>query len=696
MLRTAVKRTAKAAAQKQVDQKIAARALSSKVRDPSTRISDTGRNHAAPLSADDVAVLRIQDGAFFKRQLLGQEELIPAFCKWGRYVVDKRLNKLGPALTVESLKREFEQHRERAFLRSWYGHFNCCWDDYKLREFAASAAKKAGLFVARKGFSERSAADLLHKLVGTGIGLDGITTVEGILGRITDEYWWRTKLRRIQDQRLEQLQRDLHYVGGSSSAYLSDVTFRKREVRAHSNTETLESLYAVAETDSGEKWLNLAEAAKGSQSNPVNRAAFMAVRIKGMRELAESEGMQSAFITITVPSHFHSVLASGAPNPKYVQGATASFANEWFKLVMSRIRADWQRFDLNPFGVRVAELHHDGCPHWHILLFAPKKQMQLIHRVVDKHALIDGGHTLKDKSVRVDWRDIDTSKGDAVGYVIKYVAKGVDSRHLENVKDVKNNVVSDDDSAIATLKMKYGLSVSGIQQFNFFGLPAASATVWQELRRLGQGEQGMQQVEHFSQRFNLSEPERFALTMLYKAADAGDWATYCKAMGGIYAKRSEAALQILYSTAEAMNGLEGQFCAVNRYGEPAKGRVKGIKLDCDWRAVHLVTRQHHYKVVTSKEYQRSTEFILQNTIALMDIWERAEYFQQLNEARYERYLDLIDNNIADSEGLIAVDFDELYGVIYDGTLSVGRDEFAPCGPLAAATEANLITLDLCQ
>ncbi|MCY7293807.1 replication endonuclease [Alteromonas sp. a30] len=684
MLRAQVKRAAKAAAQSQVDQKVAARALSSGVQH-----ATAGINHAVALSSEDVALLRVKDGDFFKRHLLGQEELIPAFCQWGRHFVEARLDKIGVTLTLAQLKKEFEAHKERAFLRSWYGHFNFCHDDYKLRAFATSAAKKAALYIAKKGASTRTAATLRQRLQGSGIGLDGIDTLEGVLGRLCCEYWWRTQLRKVQDRRLEQLQRDLHYVGGAHAMYLSDVTFRKREIRAHSNRDTLENLYAVADTDEGQAWVNISDAAKGSQSNPVNRAAFMAVRIKGMCELADSQGLHSAFITITAPSHFHSVLACGKPNPKYVQGASASFANEWFKLIMSRIRADWQRFDLQPFGVRVAELHHDGCPHWHILLFAAPAQMAPIQLVMEKHAL--DGERLKNKSVRIDWRDIDPEKGDAVGYVIKYVAKGVDSRHLQSVKDVKNNVVSADDNATATLKMKYGLSVAGIQQFNFFGLAAASATVWQELRRFGQGVQGMQQVETFSQRFNLSEPERFALTMLYKAADSGDWATYCQAMGGIYAKRSEAALHILYSTAEAMNGMDSQLCALNRYGEPATNRVKGIKLACDWRAVHLVTRQHHYQVVTKRDYQQSSEFIMKHTLTMMDVWERAEYFQQLSDARYERYLELVDKDIADSEGLLVMEFDALYGVMYEHC-----DEFAPCGPLAAATEANLITLDLCQ
>lgn len=687
MLKAQVKRTFKAMEQQRIHQAIAARALSGQ-----SRAFTDGVNCAPSLTADDVALLRIKDGSYFANTLVGQEELIPAFSKWARAVTDRRLKLLDAKLTLETLKKDFEAHRESVLIRSWYGTFNCCMDDYKLREFAASAAKKAGLYIARKGLTEQVAAELLYKLIDMGLGLDGVNTVEGVLNRLKDEYWWRAKLRRLQDTRLEQLQRNLHCVGGSSAMYLSDVTFRKREIRTFNNQQTLENLYAVAETDDGESWVNLAEAAKGSQSNPVNRAAFMAVRIKGLKELAQYEGMASAFITITTPSRYHSVLSTGAPNPNYIQGSTASKANQWLKLIYSRIRADWQRMDLNPFGVRVVEMHHDGCPHWHILLFAPPEHMHQIKDIMQAHALIDGGHELKNPSVRFDWRDIDPQKGDAVGYVIKYVAKGVNSSHLEDVRDNTHNVTSEDDNHIATLKMKYALSAAGIQQFQFFGIPAATATVWQELRRLGQGEEGMRNIDAHCYRLGLSDLERFALTALYKAADAGDWAAYCQAMGGIYVKRTEAALRILYSTAETLTALEEQVI-LNRYGEEAKAKVRGLLMPM-WRGVYLTTRHYHYRVVGKDEYQKSEQFTMDQTLARMDMWERAEYFEQLTEQAWQKYDAMVDEKASAEYGVIVMEpnvytnIDQFCAAVEDGE---------PCALLARATEApDLDTLDLCQ
>ncbi|MCY7295075.1 replication endonuclease [Alteromonas sp. a30] len=627
-------------------------------------------------------------GTWFENKIGEQGELIPAFKCWANKRVKDMVQKVGTKITLDLLKKEIGNYLDRVVIHSAFGTFDCTMDEYRLIQFANQAAKKASQYIIKKGETQGAAVYLLSRLSPFGFSLDSVETLEGVLARLADEYWWRAKLRRLQDERLETLQRDLHYVGGSRMCYLSDVTFRKKSIRAHSNQETLENLYAVSDDFGSEKWVNVAEAASASQSNPINRAAFMAVRIKGLKELAQNEGMEAAFITITAPTRFHSTLKSGQPNPKYVQGCNARLANQWFKSVFQAIRSHWQRQKLTPFGCKVTELHHDGCPHWHILLFAPQAQMSEIEHIMSHHALKDGGDQLKDKKVRFEWVNINRLKGDPVSYVIKYVAKGLDSSHLDNVQDIKNGVTSADENHIATQKMKMGLSAAGIQQFGFFGIPAATSTTWQELRRMGKQDEGLKQVEMQARRLNLSELERFTLTLLYQAADRGDWAAYCIAMGGIYAKRTDAPLKILYSTAEAMQSMtdavhdeEAQrlkhgLRELNRYGEPPAAKVKGITIKCDWRAVHLVTRQAHYRIVTKAEYQQSETAIMKHTLCMMDVWEKAEFFQQLAQARYEQIMDMVDEAQSRIDGFIVLDVEDYLD-----------QASALCGPYGDAADA---------
>lgn len=606
-------------------------------------------------------------GTWFEQQIGEQGELIPAFKSWAHKRTNDVIEKVGSKLTLDLLKKEVTDYIDKVVIKSSFGTFDCTMDEYRLIKFASEASFKASKYVIKHGNKESTAVYLLSRLAPFGFSLDSVETVEGVLARLSDEYWWRAKLRRLQDERLETLQRDLHYVGGSRMCYISDVTYRKKCIRAHSNQETLENLYAVSDDFESEKWVNVAEAASASQSNPINRAAFMAVRIKGLKELAENEGMEAAFITITAPSRFHSTLKSGQPNPQYAQGSNARLANNWFKGVFQHIRSHWQRQKLTPFGCKVTELHHDGCPHWHVLLFAPKEQMQNIESIMEQHSMIDGGHELKNKKVRFEWVDIDRLKGDPVSYVIKYVAKGLDSSKLDDVQDIKNGVTSEDENHIATQKMKMGLSAAGIQQFGFFGIPAATSTTWQELRRMGKQEDGVKKVDMYARKLDLSELERFTLTMLYQAADRGDWAAYCMAMGGIYGKRKDAPLKILYSTAEAMQSMtdakhyddaqkiKQTLQELNRYGEPPAAKVKGVTIKCDWRAVHLVTRQAQYRVVTKAEYKQSETAMMKHTLSMMDVWEKAEYFEQLAQERYEQIMEMVDEAQSRADGFVVLD-----------------------------------------
>jgi len=623
----------------------------------------------SPASQDSPAVraelAMLSCGTFFERRMTGQQELIPAFKKWSAAKVADYLPKIGAKLTIEHLESQHQKHLNRVVIDSVFGRFDCTWDDYRLRQYCDEASQRCARYLSKRGASEGTCEWLLARASVFGIKPNPEWTVDSALLRFVDKYWWRAKMRQFQDTALETLHRDLHYVGGSNMMYISDVLYRKKAIRAHNNRETLEHLYAVAEdVDGSEKWVNVAEAADGSQSNPINRAAFMAVRIKGLKELAEAEGHSAAFVTVTAPSRFHSTLKSGKPNPKYIQGCTARAASKWFSEVFQKIRSNWQSQPLNAYGAKVVEMHHDGCPHWHIILFAAPDSMADIYDTFYTHTMADGGHELKDKTVRLKWVDINEKVGDAIGYCIKYISKGLDSSKLDSVEDKSNGVTSADELQVAQEKMKYALSASRIQQFNFFGIPGATATVWNELRRMGKEQDGLNMVEKYTRKLDLTELESFALTALYKAADRGDWAAYCLAMGGVYGKREDAVMRILYSTAESLtniNNLHNETMAeatLNRYGEEPQAKVKGMLINIDWRQIQLVTRNHHYSVKTKAEFEKSQQGIMEMTLKSMDAWEQAEYWQQLAEDRFNEIEALMDKFEAEMESITVIDIDE--------------------------------------
>jgi hypothetical protein len=168
-------------------------------------------------------------------------------------------------------------------------------------------------------------------------------------------------------------------------------------------------------------------------------------------------------------------------------------------------RSAWDRSGISAFGFRTVEPHHDGTPHWHLLLFMRKSLAQSACNIFEKYALAEDGDEPGAKNNRLKTIFIDPTKGSATGYVAKYVAKNIDGY----------NVGADSygrDAVVSALRIEAWASVFGIRQFQQIG--GASVTVWRELRRL-----------------ESSGIDESFLATLIRAADEGDWAEYNRLMG---------------------------------------------------------------------------------------------------------------------------------------------------------------------
>src|SRR5258708_39673159 len=152
-------------------------------------------------------------------------------------------------------------------------------------------------------------------------------------------------------------------------------------------------------------------------------------RIAGFEEFAQARGDAAMFYTLTCPSRMHARLAKdGDPNPKY-DGTSPRAAQEYLRRQWANARAKLDRSGAGVYGFRVAEPHHDGTPHWHLLLFMRPDYaagatdiLQQYAREVDVAELdSDAAREARFKAVPIDW-----SRGSAASYVAKYIAKNVD------------------------------------------------------------------------------------------------------------------------------------------------------------------------------------------------------------------------------------------------------------------------------
>jgi len=397
---------------------------------------------------------------------------------------------------------------------------------------------------------------------GVGVQVPGAGDVEtekseaaAVIMRLSDAKWWRRQLRVLQARKLETAARELGAVCKRRGGYCSVMTLQRRFGQKRRNRELLESL--EAENESGQVY-SLAELSDLGVSNPVNRRNELMTRIRGFEEWAEQAGgWVPVFITQTTPSRYHSHNRSGVRNPHW-DGSTPRDAQAYLSEVWARVRSAWDREKIPAFGIRVAEPHHDGCPHWHLLMWYPSHQ-------VDKALAIYQGHALADsppvrKEVRFKALRDELASG-ATGYIAKYISKNVDGL-TESGDAWDANVLK------TALRTEAWASTWGIRQFQQVG--GASVTVWREVRRLSGAP--------------MDSPE---LQAIGEAAHEGDWRGFTEAMGGAVLPRKERPLRAFMVRKQEA----GEFVK-NAYGEFVR-KMKGLLA---WEWLPVITRLHEWTV----------------------------------------------------------------------------------------------------
>ena len=368
-------------------------------------------------------------------------------------------------------------------------------------------------------------------------------TDESILARVKCAVWWERSLRRKQDRQQEQLSIQLGLVRKGFQPYCSSALLNRIQARHKRSMEIMEGFEAVS--DDGEV-VNLAEVLAGSVANPAIRRAELMVRMRGFEDYANSNDHAAMFYTITTPSKYHRTSGAGL-NDKY-QDYTPRDAQKYLCEVWAKIRAKLKRDGLNVYGFRVAEPHHDGTPHWHMLLFMQAEHCERVTAIIQQYAMQEDGFEKGADKHRFEAVKIDSSKGSATGYIAKYVSKNIDGFEME-LDDETGNSASE-----SANRVRAWASVWGIRQFQQIG--GAPVGVWRELRRVESAPDGL-------------------LEEARQAADAGDWALYMELQGGADANRTDQPLRVF--TVESVDTDTGEV-KQNKYGE-FTGQVKGVALD---------------------------------------------------------------------------------------------------------------------
>lgn len=420
--------------------------------------------------------------------------------------------------------------------------------------------------------------------------------------QLANPKWWAGRIRRMQGRQIEAVARRLNKVSAKTSIYCSRDGVQAYETNTFLSRQMMEN--TILENDAGDSF-TLAELSDISVSNPRIRRIELMVRCSGFEQYAKKLGYVGMFYTLTCPSKYHAstyLKKSGyCKQNKKFEGASPREAQDYLCKVWARFRAWAKRHNLDLFGFRVAEPHHDGTPHWHLLLFVHPDCAERLTERFKEYALQEdpnekGAQENRFEAVKIK-EGINPNTGNpysAAGYIAKYISKNIDAHGID-FEDYSVDAVQAANNTTAWARR------NGIRQFQQFGGPSVS--LWRECRRL---------IKQFATDAkacgDMEDLEKLLRTLSQKtdmnAADA--WAYFCEApevrrMQIQKAVRTEIREErIDWLTAEVRP--EGRQEKIGVYNEPVQS-ICGI----NFKGRVLFTRMHQWTKKTLFKNRDRTE-----------------------------------------------------------------------------------------
>lgn len=394
------------------------------------------------------------------------------------------------------------------------------------------------------------------------------------VARLINDEWWTSQLKAQRMRWHEALLIAAGEVNKDRSPYASKNAVRDVHARRLANLEYLKSC-ELENKVTGER-IDLISKVMGSISNPEIRRMELMNTIAGIERYAAAEGHVGMFITLTAPSKYHPTRQVGKGKEKTVQlnhgwngeAYTPKDAQRYLCRIWSLMRTAFKDNDLQVYGMRVVEPHHDGTPHWHMMLFCKRQQRKEITEIMRRYALKEDGDERGAARNRFQAKHL--NKGGAAGYIAKYIAKNIDGYALDGELDNDTGKPLKDTAAAVTA----WASTWRIPQFKPIGLPTMGA--YRELRRLPRG---VSIADEFDERVEAARA----------AADGGDFDLYIAAQGGANVPRDGQTVRVARSVSDEVNDYEEDIeRVVGIYAPHLGARHVRITRSSEWRIVPKV------------------------------------------------------------------------------------------------------------
>lgn len=238
--------------------------------------------------------------------------------------------------------------------------------------------------------------------------------------RITDEIFWRARIRKTLRPLREEVSR--HLVPKNIRYCTDDGKDERLQVDA--NRLKFSEKHIITNGDGVECPIPAPDVAAA------RLYAEIMTRSKGIQDLADLDGAREEFlVTITLPSEYHPTTTNKSggryENPNYDPRLTVRDGHKFLVKNWNKFRARMKRRKIPLFFVRSSQPHLDGTEHWHISMFLRNADVDVVRRAIYKLFSVNEEEIEGDRQIDFQKKD----EGESLAYIsrhLRYV-----TRHLK-------------------------------------------------------------------------------------------------------------------------------------------------------------------------------------------------------------------------------------------------------------------------
>jgi len=288
-------------------------------------------------------------------------------------------------------------------------------------------------------------------------------TPGSLAARLMDKRWWRRQIFRRADERREHLAQISKELGEKTGQVCcSDKTLMIMHERLLATRKFMQSSFKIITSTVGTENPVYFSMAELDAKRKAARLSELFLDVKALEVIAKEQEWRWAFVTLTAPPQYHSNPAMGKNS--YNEDLSPRLANKAIAADWKSIRGYLKERGYRPgesyFGVRVAEVHDDGCPHWHVLIFFNPSMFECLFDAVRQAYMGRGGYfdMNNEDIIRLGKKESEDGAAASSSYIFNYLAYALKvDEGVEPDMSVPN-------------RYRCALRAMGARQFQMFGV----------------------------------------------------------------------------------------------------------------------------------------------------------------------------------------------------------------------------------